>query len=381
MLRAWTRHGEMAKELLGALVCMADVGGDEFRLEMDRRGLGMAAGAVADVWASRPEVARLALRLLGMVSVELLISHITEAIQEGTIVCLGVAALNQLTRDDPRLIDDVAEQGGREMLDEVDQNWASERMISLQSLNLRRKLRKSSVKSLRPKKPVELAADDVVRIRGCFDAIDEDQSGSIEAEELAVAFQLMGIKATRQEIFEALAEVDLDGSGKVEWPEFLYLMSRYGTSMTIEAQFTRERLAELREVFSAFDANGDSTLSVKELGLVMRSVGLCPTDMEIQGMINEVDADQSGRIEFPEFLYLMSRKVADPENQHRLAFQFFDEERDDCIQRKIFIRKMQELSSEFSIEDLDEMIFQAKFENADLDTLTYKEFIKMMMRS
>jgi len=42
---------------------------------------------------------------------------------------------------------------------------------------------------------------------------------------------------------------------------------------------------------------------------------------------------------------------------------------------------MQELSSEFSVEDLDEMIFQAKFENADLDTLTYKEFIKMMMRS
>lgn len=42
---------------------------------------------------------------------------------------------------------------------------------------------------------------------------------------------------------------------------------------------------------------------------------------------------------------------------------------------------MRELSTEFSIEDLDEMIFQAKFENGDLDMLTYKEFVKMMMRS
>ena len=39
----------------------------------------------------------------------------------------------------------------------------------------------------------------------------------------------------------------------------------------------------------------------KELSTVMRSLGQNPTDAEVQDMINEVDVDGSGAIEFPEF--------------------------------------------------------------------------------
>ena len=39
----------------------------------------------------------------------------------------------------------------------------------------------------------------------------------------------------------------------------------------------------------------------QELSTVMRSLGQNPTDAEVQDMINEVDVDGSGAIEFPEF--------------------------------------------------------------------------------
>ena len=39
----------------------------------------------------------------------------------------------------------------------------------------------------------------------------------------------------------------------------------------------------------------------KELSTVMRSLGQNPTDAEVQDMINEVDVDGSGSMEFPEF--------------------------------------------------------------------------------
>lgn len=39
----------------------------------------------------------------------------------------------------------------------------------------------------------------------------------------------------------------------------------------------------------------------------MRSLGQNPTEAELQDMINEVDADGSGTIDFPEFLSLMAR--------------------------------------------------------------------------
>lgn len=50
-------------------------------------------------------------------------------------------------------------------------------------------------------------------------------------------------------------------------------------------------------------------ITTKELGTVMRSLGQNPTEAELQDMINEVDADQNGTIDFPEFLNLMARKM------------------------------------------------------------------------
>ena len=41
----------------------------------------------------------------------------------------------------------------------------------------------------------------------------------------------------------------------------------------------------------------------------MRSLGQNPTEAELQDMINEVDADGNGTIDFPEFLTMMARLV------------------------------------------------------------------------
>lgn len=65
-----------------------------------------------------------------------------------------------------------------------------------------------------------------------------------------------------------------------------------GVSVVFQAdQLTEEQIAEFKEAFSLFDKDGDGTITTKELGTVMRSLGQNPTEAELQDMINEVDAD------------------------------------------------------------------------------------------
>jgi Ca2+-binding EF-hand superfamily protein len=52
--------------------------------------------------------------------------------------------------------------------------------------------------------------------------------------------------------------------------------------------------------------DGDGTITTKELGTVMRSLGQNPTEAELQDMINEVDADGNGTIDFPEVSIILS---------------------------------------------------------------------------
>ena len=64
----------------------------------------------------------------------------------------------------------------------------------------------------------------------------------------------------------------------------------------------------VKEIFSKFDMTGNGSICTMELGAVLRRLGRNPTEVEIQHMIKEVDANGNGTLEFPEFLILIERK-------------------------------------------------------------------------
>ena len=69
-------------------------------------------------------------------------------------------------------------------------------------------------------------------------------------------------------------EVDKDGTGSIDFPEFLTMMS-----LKINEENAEE---ELREAFKVFDGDGNGYIDRKELGLMMRFMGETLTEAEIQ---------------------------------------------------------------------------------------------------
>ncbi|VDN42105.1 unnamed protein product [Gongylonema pulchrum] len=88
---------------------------------------------------------------------------------------------------------------------------------------------------------------------------------------------------------------------------------------------SEEEAIEYREAFRLFDKDGNGSISSKELGVAMRTLGQNPTEQELLDMINEVDFDGSGSIEFPEFCQMMKRmNKASFRRMHALPFRVFE---------------------------------------------------------
>ncbi|KAH7445583.1 hypothetical protein KP509_01G015900 [Ceratopteris richardii] len=140
-----------------------------------------------------------------------------------------------------------------------------------------------------------------------------------------------------------------------------------------------DQIAEFKEAFSLFDKDGDGNITMLELGTVMRSLGQDPTDAELQEMINEVDADRNGTIDFPEFLGLMARKLKDTDSEEELreAFKVFDKDQNGYISAAELRSVMANLGEKLTDEEVDEMIREADIDGDG--QVNYEEFVKMML--
>jgi len=141
---------------------------------------------------------------------------------------------------------------------------------------------------------------------------------------------------------------------------------------------TSEELATFKEAFTVYDKNHDGTITTKELSTVMRSLGQNPTDAEVQDMINEVDVDGSGDMEFPEFCVMMVKKMqeSDTESEVQEAYRVFDNDRDGYISASELRMIFAALPERLSAEEIDEML-----EAADEDgsgRFEYSEFKQML---
>jgi Ca2+-binding EF-hand superfamily protein len=111
----------------------------------------------------------------------------------------------------------------------------------------------------------------------------------------------LGFEAKNQIIYQMISDLDADGSGQIDFEEFIRLM----TARISE----KDSKDDIRKVFNLFDDEKTGYISIKNLRRVAKELGETIEDTDLQEMIERADADNDGLVSEEEFYSIMTKKT------------------------------------------------------------------------
>ena len=109
----------------------------------------------------------------------------------------------------------------------------------------------------------------------------------------------LGFEPKREEIKKMIADVDQNGSGVIDYNEFLDMMT--------QKMAERDPREEMLKAFRLFDDDDTGKISFRNLKRVAKELGENMTDDEINEMIEEADRDGDNEISEEEFMRIMRK--------------------------------------------------------------------------
>lgn len=143
---------------------------------------------------------------------------------------------------------------------------------------------------------------------------------------------------------------------------------------------TDREMDELRDNFGLYDSVGDGKVESSSVGQVLRSVGLNPTQAEVNKVLNEIDPKGNKRISFEEFVPVMmsfrSRKHKYGQDVFIDSLRVFDTDNSGTISSGELRHVLTGLGEKLRDEDVDQLI--QGFED-NQGQINYEDFVKNVM--
>lgn len=142
---------------------------------------------------------------------------------------------------------------------------------------------------------------DIIELKNAFDTFDTDKSGSIDIKEMKEAIGNLELESASSAILQLVLDFDSDNSGKIEFSEFLDLVSgKTGDESSKE---------EIQKVFNVFDKDKTGQISFENLKTLVQDLGLQLSDSTLKNLISKGDSNYDGLVNFEDFYLIMSRTV------------------------------------------------------------------------
>ncbi|XP_034751040.1 calcium-binding protein 5-like [Etheostoma cragini] len=148
---------------------------------------------------------------------------------------------------------------------------------------------------------------------------------------------------------------------------------------------TQDEIEELREAFVEFDKDKDGFITCKDLGNLMRTMGYMPTEMELIELSQKINMNLGGRVDFDDFVELMTPKLLDETagmiglKELKDAFREFDIDGDGFITSEELRFAMKKLLGENTCKNEIDAVVREADNNGD-GTVDFEEFVKMMSK-
>uniref|UniRef100_A0A0E0KTV1 non-specific serine/threonine protein kinase n=1 Tax=Oryza punctata TaxID=4537 RepID=A0A0E0KTV1_ORYPU len=144
-----------------------------------------------------------------------------------------------------------------------------------------------------------LSSEEIMGLKQMFHNMDTDKSGTITLEELKVGLTKLGSKINEAEVQKLMEAVDVDKSGSIDYSEFLAAMIN---------KHKLEREKNLIRAFQHFDKDNSGYITIDELEQAMAEYGMSD-EANIKQVLDEVDKDKDGRIDYEEFVEMMRKGI------------------------------------------------------------------------
>ncbi|XP_071714766.1 probable calcium-binding protein CML13 [Rutidosis leptorrhynchoides] len=121
--------------------------------------------------------------------------------------------------------------------------------------------------------------------------------GTIDAKELSNAMRALRFEMTKEQINQMIADVDKDGSGAIDFDEFVYMMT--------DKIGERTSKQELTKAFNIIDHDKNGNISISDIKSIAKELGVRFTNAEINIMMEAADRDTDGEVNLDEFMRMM----------------------------------------------------------------------------
>lgn len=146
----------------------------------------------------------------------------------------------------------------------------------------------------------QLTTEQIAEIKETFSLFDKSGGGSITLDEMAIIIRALGQTPTESEIEEMKRQADPDGTGSVDFPEFLSIFARFQKDPVTEQ--------EILNAFDELDESKKGLITIKKLRHLMSTCAEVMSEEEIEKMVQYASPDQDGNINYRDFVRLMMSK-------------------------------------------------------------------------